>query len=565
MDELIRKLGDSVQVNSVNKWSQSTMLGLNSSMNASSSGATTTTATTTSTSESKTSSSSSSSTPAVTVSISTLTGLLSTLCRSSDSINKQILESNILDSIEKALYGDERCVLDTMRFLDLLVTLIFEGRQALRKQVFTPPVTMIARNNNNSNNETMKSGLIGSGQGAKLKKYDPTMDKIHRQLIEYIRLKDTHSFISTLETHQIDLNFMDDVGQTLLNWTSAFGTLEMVEYLASRGADVNKGVRSSSLHYAACFGRANVVRILLSYGANPELRDEEGKTALDKARERGEESHREVVQILQHAPAVVGSAVVGTDMVTAAGTTGSGSGEDADGLDFDADGLDEDDEDENDVDNDENDDNDDNEVSNNEQDDAANLEAASTGNEEEKSNHETTTTAAAVHENETKSNSNRSDETTTTTSMFLYDIKLTYLKRLVPTFCKIYLNCMIQSINKSCLNLLRKLISYASREQLDRIVQMNIDSTLESISGDTSGDSGTSISTLLIELISKILQEDANYESIYTGLSISSDLFKKCSPFILEEFMRLGAANLISQLAAQESSSSNVRKNYLLL
>lgn len=37
------------------------------------------------------------------------------------------------------------------------------------------------------------------------------------------------------------MNFMDDVGQTLLNWASAFGTQEMVEFLCDRGADVNKG------------------------------------------------------------------------------------------------------------------------------------------------------------------------------------------------------------------------------------------------------------------------------------------------------------------------------------
>lgn len=35
---------------------------------------------------------------------------------------------------------------------------------------------------------------------------------------------------------------MDDVGQTLLNWASAFGTQEMVEFLCDRGADVNKGM-----------------------------------------------------------------------------------------------------------------------------------------------------------------------------------------------------------------------------------------------------------------------------------------------------------------------------------
>ena len=37
---------------------------------------------------------------------------------------------------------------------------------------------------------------------------------------------------------------MDDVGQTLLNWASAFGTQEMVEYLCNKGADVNKGTSS---------------------------------------------------------------------------------------------------------------------------------------------------------------------------------------------------------------------------------------------------------------------------------------------------------------------------------
>ena len=57
------------------------------------------------------------------------------------------------------------------------------------------------------------------------------------------------------------MNFMDDVGQTLLNWASAFGTLEMVEFLCDRGADVNRGQRSSSLHYAACFGRPTVAKV----------------------------------------------------------------------------------------------------------------------------------------------------------------------------------------------------------------------------------------------------------------------------------------------------------------
>jgi len=41
------------------------------------------------------------------------------------------------------------------------------------------------------------------------------------------------------------------------------------------------------------------VCLLSQAGANPELRDEDGKTPLDKARERNDEGHREVIAILQ--------------------------------------------------------------------------------------------------------------------------------------------------------------------------------------------------------------------------------------------------------------------------
>lgn len=97
-----------------------------------------------------------------------------------------------------------------------------------------------------------------------------------------------------------DVNFMDDVGQTLLNWAAAFGTYEMVEHLLEHGADVNRGLKSSSLHYASCFGRPNIVKLLLQYGADPELRDEDGHTPLEKAQERGDEWHRQVIEILEN-------------------------------------------------------------------------------------------------------------------------------------------------------------------------------------------------------------------------------------------------------------------------
>ncbi|XP_070984592.1 E3 ubiquitin-protein ligase HECTD1-like isoform X11 [Oncorhynchus clarkii lewisi] len=205
--------------------------------------------------------------------VSTIVSLLSTLCRGSPLVTHDLLRSALPDSMESAMQGDERCVLDTMRLVDLLLVLLFEGRKALPKST---------------------AGSTGRIPG--LRRLDSSGERSHRQLIDCIRSKDTDALIDAIDTGAFEVNFMDDVGQTLLNWASAFGTQEMVEFLCERGADVNRGQRSSSLHYAACFGRPQVAKTLLRHGANPDLRDEDGKTPLDKARERG---HSEVVAILQ--------------------------------------------------------------------------------------------------------------------------------------------------------------------------------------------------------------------------------------------------------------------------
>ena len=132
-----------------------------------------------------------------------------------------------------------------------------------------------------------------------LRRMDSTGERTHRQLIDCIRSKDTDALIESIDSGASSIDYMDDVGQTLLNWAAAFGTQEMVEFLCQKGADVNKGQRSSSLHYAACFGRPQIAQVLLRFGANPDLRDEDGKTPLDKAREGNNEGHREVANILQ--------------------------------------------------------------------------------------------------------------------------------------------------------------------------------------------------------------------------------------------------------------------------
>ena len=65
----------------------------------------------------------------VTTNISVVTGLLAALCRASAKVTEDLLCSDLLVALESVLSaGDERCVLDTMRFIDLLITLLFEGK-----------------------------------------------------------------------------------------------------------------------------------------------------------------------------------------------------------------------------------------------------------------------------------------------------------------------------------------------------------------------------------------------------------------------------------------------------
>lgn len=122
-----------------------------------------------------------------------------------------------------------------------------------------------------------------------------------RHIIDAIRQKDVAAFLAHME-EGVDVNSMDDVGQSLLNWVAAFGTIEMAEYLCDRGANVNLGRRSSSLHYAACFNQVATAKLLLRKGADVTLRDEDGNLPLDKARER---SHRDIVRLIESAEQLV--------------------------------------------------------------------------------------------------------------------------------------------------------------------------------------------------------------------------------------------------------------------
>ena len=74
--------------------------------------------------------------------------------------------------------GDERCILDTMRLIDLLLVLLFEGRAALPKSASAASASAAAA-----------AGAASGRVTAALRRMDSAGEKTHRQLIDCIRSK----------------------------------------------------------------------------------------------------------------------------------------------------------------------------------------------------------------------------------------------------------------------------------------------------------------------------------------------------------------------------------------
>lgn len=421
-----------------------------------------------------------------TASVSTTISLLSTLCRGSEAITHSLLRSNLAEAIESALQGDERCILDTMRLIDLLLVLLFEGRQALPK-ASTP---------------------LSGGRLSVLRRLDSSGEKTHRQLIDCIRSKDTDALIEAIESGASTIDYMDDVGQTLLNWASAFGTQEMVEYLCQKGADVNKGQRSSSLHYAACFGRPQIAKVLLRFGANPDLRDEDGKTPLDKARERNDEGHREVASILQSPADWITVQSSSSDEVVVVSSRPSTSSSSS---------------------------NENNEASSS---NAANVVLPAAAVEDV-----VVVAASAVAVASTSSAvAELTDPPQSPVDQVLEDQSLpkgdpemvpVYVKSLLPLFCRTYQSTMIVSVKKSSLNLIKKMIYYLNSDLLEEVCSQNAQLVGE-----------------VVEVMTSVLDNEEDDDGHLTCLLITQDVMNKDNEgFFLEHFAKLGLFQKVHMLS----------------
>ena len=76
-------------------------------------------------------------------------------------------------------------------------------------------------------------------------------------------------------------------GKTALAMACEYGSYEAAEALCAHGAelDTRDSVQWTPLIFAAYNGHTKVCAMLRALGADPSLKDEDGETALDKARE----------------------------------------------------------------------------------------------------------------------------------------------------------------------------------------------------------------------------------------------------------------------------------------
>ena len=198
-------------------------------------------------------------------------------------------------------------------------TIIVGGRSALHLAVFKDDMdlidTLLAKGANidavDAQGETPLSHavidgqieiiklLLSKGANVNIKNHEFGMTPLHLAVIIPFDCKT--EIINLLLEHGADIDAVTNKGDTAIQYAAnyfAANHSEIVKLLISKGANVNiqNAYGATLLHSASRKGDSSLVKILLSNGAKPNIKDNDGKTPLDIAIKEG---HSEIVIILK--------------------------------------------------------------------------------------------------------------------------------------------------------------------------------------------------------------------------------------------------------------------------
>lgn len=93
-------------------------------------------------------------------------------------------------------------------------------------------------------------------------------------------------FMHMVDEAQVDPNAPNQAGNLPIHTAAYYGRIRILEVLLERNIDVNTTCPrgNSPLHYAAAQSHEEAVKFLVNHGANPALRNRQGRTAYDVAK-----------------------------------------------------------------------------------------------------------------------------------------------------------------------------------------------------------------------------------------------------------------------------------------
>ncbi|MEA2110678.1 MAG: ankyrin repeat domain-containing protein [Campylobacterota bacterium] len=108
-----------------------------------------------------------------------------------------------------------------------------------------------------------------------------------------LRYRCDNDIIELLVKNGADVNEYDNEGVSVFECAITYNNFKFVEYMIERGVDINDTKRRSGftpLMAAACYGRVEMLELILSAGADVEKYDRKGYNAFDYARKMQKKS-----------------------------------------------------------------------------------------------------------------------------------------------------------------------------------------------------------------------------------------------------------------------------------